>query len=128
MKLFLLEGPGRLQKALLRLRPQIAQAAQKIYDEWDQGSEGTDLELGEGGICDEIAREINGIVAQNIPDVETDDYGWEGDDHAAVVASLGPEKYVVDIPSSIYETGGGYAWKKVPDVKFSADDVVIVPV
>jgi len=30
----------------------------------------------------------------------------------------------VDIPPYTYETGGGYNWKKIPDVTFDASDIV----
>lgn len=31
----------------------------------------------------------------------------------------------MDIPPRVYETGGGYSWKKIPDVVFKSDDIVI---
>lgn len=106
---------------LSRLRPQIAAAAQNIYDAWSQ-DENDDFG---GGICDEIAREISGIIAANIADVELDEYGHEGDDHAAVIATRGNEQYLIDIPPSVYETGGGYNWTKRVGVTFSPDDIYI---
>jgi hypothetical protein len=33
--------------------------------------------------------------------------------------------YSVDISPYAYERGGGYTWKKIPDVKFTPDDVEI---
>jgi hypothetical protein len=33
--------------------------------------------------------------------------------------------YLIDIPYEVYETGGGYTWKKIPDVEFSKSDIVI---
>ena len=44
----------------------------------------------------------------------------EGDDEIKV-EDLVP----VDIPHGLYETGGGYNWKKIPDVKFEANDIII---
>ena len=108
-----------LYEQLNQLKPKMAIAAQLIYDEWD----------GSGfGICDEIADAISDIIASHIADVEIDEYGHEGDDHAAVIASLGNESYVVDIPPSIYEWGGGYNWHKIPDVMFDIDDIVIAQI
>lgn len=109
-------------QALMALRPAMASAAQAIYDEW-QDSE--DDDFGGGGICDAIADEVGSIIAQNIADVDIRDGGWEGDDHAYVIATLGGESVAVDIPSGVYETGGGYSWTKVPDVTFTPDDVAI---
>lgn len=108
-----------LRVALLSLRPEMIISAQKVYDSWDEEEP--------GGICDEIANEIGGIIAQNIANIELDEYGHDGDDHAAVIASLGDEKYVVDISAHLYETGGGYSWDKIPGVLFGIDDVMIIP-
>jgi hypothetical protein len=35
------------------------------------------------------------------------------------------EAYEIDIHPSTYETGGGYDWKKIPDVVFDGDDIFI---
>ena len=105
---------------LNKLRSEFAAAAQAIYDSWEDDDS--------GGICDEIANEISSIIATNIVNVDIEDYGHDGDDHAAVVVSRGEEAYVVDIPASSYEKGGGYSWKKLPDVTFTENDVSIFPV
>lgn len=33
--------------------------------------------------------------------------------------------YQLDIPYSVYETGGGFSWKKIKDVEFNVDDFYI---
>ena len=112
---------------LLAVREQMAAAAQQVYDEWEQDEEGLDEQFGGGGICDEIQSAMSGVIAQNI-ECELDDGGWEGDDHANLIASRGNEKYLVDIPARVYESGGGMNWRKTPDVLISADDVIIVSI
>jgi hypothetical protein len=114
-----------LRQELETLRPQIAAAAQEIYDAWDQ-VDGLDMDLGGGGICDQISAEISGIVANNI-DASIDEYGHDGDDHASVVVSRAGEQYVVDINFRHYESGGGYSWRKIPDVVFTPEMVDILP-
>lgn len=102
--------------------------AQQVYDGWNQDSSGEDEELGEGGICDEIAEAISGVIAEKISDVEMSDGGQPGDDHAWAVASRGMESYGIDIPCGIYERGSGYRWKKIPGVVFVADHIEIFEV
>lgn len=109
-----------LYKQLVALKPNMASVAQKVYDEWVP-----DDEFDTGGICDIIANEISGVIASNISDISIEEYGQEGDDHAALIVSFDDERYVVDIPAYVYETGGGYNWKKIPNVTISANDVVI---
>jgi hypothetical protein len=115
-----LESGEVFYNQLLSLRPLIAQAAQKIYDSWEQ-----DDECDMGGICDEIASEIQSIVAQHAPGVETIDGGHDGDDHAWVIAYNSQQAFGIDIPPHIYETGGGYCWKKIPNVRITANEVEI---
>lgn len=125
-----------LYMALMQLRPQIARAAQGIYDAWEQDENNMDEEYGVGGICDEIAGAVEGIVSSSLPDVEVDDYGFDGDDHASKIVSaidlntMQPtgERYLVDIPYSVYEQGGGYNWKKIPNVVFTSNDVQILKI
>lgn len=112
---------GPLGQQLMVLRPQIAQAAQSVYDQWDQGEDDY------GGICDEIAREVGGIIVSNLQ-ADVEDGGQPGDDHAYVIAYNDTEAYGVDIHPSVYERGGGYVWKKIPDAVFRPEDVDIWPV
>lgn len=114
-----------LRQQLETLRPQIATAAQNIYDQW-QGE--NDEEIGAGGICDEIANEVSNIITSEIDDIKLDDWGHEGDEHAAIIARRGEEAYLIDIPYSLYETGGGYSWKKIEGVKLEPSDVQIVAI
>lgn len=79
-----------------------------------------------GGICDEIALEIGGILSS--AGINTVDGGHDGDDHAFIVAYNDNEAFIVDIPYNLYETGGGYNWKKIHGVQFIEDDVVISPI
>jgi len=114
-----------LYKQLLALRPLMAAAAQNVYNGWTQDKDGADDTLGQGGICDQIAQALQDVISSNLGDVELDEYGHDGDDHAAVVASRGKERYYVDIPYQMYETGSGYRWKKIEDVKFNSNHVLV---
>lgn len=110
------------------LKPAMAKAAQAIYDEWDQeASEDGDLEVGFGGICDEIADAISSVVMSHT-DAEMHQGGHDGDDHAWNIFQVGDEAYGVDIPCFVYETGGGYSWKKIPDVQIRPSDIQIFEV
>lgn len=110
--------------------PDMAAAAQQVYDSWNQDEEGFDEENGTGGICDEIAQAITEVINQKVPiECFTTEGGQPGDDHAYVIAYInnefGKEVYSVDIPPGVYETGGGYSWKKIPGVQIRASDVEI---
>lgn len=117
-----------LQEHLLAIRPGLAKAAQKVYDSWEQDEEGMDPELGPGGICDEIAEKIADLVGTLVPGVSILSGGQDGDDHAWVVAARDGKAYGIDIPCRLYETGGGYSWKKRPGVVFQPEDVQIFKV
>jgi hypothetical protein len=112
-----------LYQRLLSLRPQMAQAAQEIYDQW----QANDPEVGGGGICDEIARSLSDIIVSNLEGVEVTEGGQDGDDHAYIIVYNNSECFGVDIPYQVYERGGGYSWTKIEGVKFSPDHVVIFP-
>ena len=106
------------------LRPLIAKAAQKVYDAWDQSIPDHDDYAG-GGICDDIAEAIVGIL---------DHYGIEaisinsegvGENHTWVVAKVREGVAEVDIPPHVYEDGSGYSWQKKPDIVFKPEHVVM---
>ncbi len=99
------------------LRPQLAMAAQKVYDEWAQDENGYDEMLGEGGICQDIADAMANILTR--ANIECSTVSQQsGEQHVYVVAQLEDGVYIVDINPYYYETGGGYNWKKIHDVEF----------
>lgn len=125
-----------VHKKLLKLRRDFAVAAQNVYDYWEQDEEGWDIThtVGYGGICDHIVDAWYEIMVANFDEdeVEFDKGGQDGDDHAWLLVRVQDnmkngksELYGVDINPYVYETGGGYNWKKRPGVKFSADDVEV---
>jgi len=118
------EGLITLKQELEILRPQMAAAAQAIYNDWSPDDEGLDDIYGGGGPCDEIAEALSGIINSSL-DAHVDDGGHDGDDHAFLIVSRAGERYWVDIPPNIYEQGGGYSWQKIPDVQITPEDIVI---
>ena len=119
---------GSLKNEIEMLRLQLAQAAQSVYDEWDQDEEGIDEVFGSGGICDQVAEKMGDVINDRVGDITTHEGGQEGDDHSwvVVIRSGDPAEGVgVDIPPGVYETGGGYSWSKVPGVMIRPDDVEI---
>lgn len=106
------------------LKSDIAIAAQKVYDDWEQNEEGYCDELGYGGICQDIADAICNVLINN--NIECTPVPEEiGEQHVYTVAKLDDGIYVVDISPYTYETGGGYCWKKIPDVIFDENDIII---
>jgi hypothetical protein len=103
---------------------QMVGVAQKEYDDWVQDEEGHNEELGRGGICHLIADElITVLYNNNIENCQTVCSTFE--QHVYVVGKFAEGVYQIDIPYSIYETGGGYNWKKLPNVVFERGDIVI---
>ena len=117
-----------LKAQLEGLRGLMSQAAQEVYDEWEQDEEGMDASLGAGGICDQISRAISGVIVENLMDVDVTEGGQDGDDHSWIFAYDDSSAYAVDIPPHLYERGGGYLWRKVHDVKFDVNSISIMPV
>ena len=110
-------------KQLVPLLPRLAQAAQQAYDQWDQDEEGEDVELGFGGICQDIAEEMAGVLSGAGIEAITIDSGGVGEQHVWVIAKFREGVAEIDIPPGAYETGGGYHWKKIPDVVFTHKDI-----
>lgn len=118
--------PAHLPKLadLKAMAPDFAEAAQRIYDEWDQDEDGLDVELGAGGICDRIADAIVSRVCHGFGgDVQVASNLLNTEQHVVVVIALQEGVYEVDIPYAIYERGAAFRWTKIPDVRFSGGDV-----
>ena len=112
---------------LIEWLPDLASVAQRVYDEWDQ-NDGFDVELGEGGICQDIAAAMaDRLVSAGFDDVLTVSASV-GENHVFLVALLADGVYQIDISPYHYETGGGFVWRKVPGVKFFPDMVAFMKV
>jgi hypothetical protein len=120
-----LENQSQLLQQLMALRPQMAQAAQQIYNSWTVDDDGLDGDVGEGGICDEITNALGNVVSAL--DVEMLEGGQDGDDHSWLIVHNGREAYGIDIPCQVYERGGGYSWQKIPNVTITPQHVQIFP-
>lgn len=130
------EHNSGLYNFLYSLRSQFAQAAQKVYDNWNQDNEDED-ELNGGGICHLIADEITHVIYDNSKGIGVEATTIQaacGENHIWVATKLSEtneydetetEVFHVDIPYSRYEEGGGYTWRKLPDVIFDEDDIYI---
>lgn len=110
---------------LKSLMPRIIAAAQHEYDTWEQDEDGFNDELGAGGICQDIAEAISNVLSAAHIECRTLDNNGMGDQHVWVVAKFREGLYEIDIPPHVYEDGGGYTWRKIPDVKFDSSDVSI---
>lgn len=129
-----------LRQFLISLNDKFVNAAQKVYDEWEQNEDGMDEILGAGGICQDIAEDMVDIFHTNNKNPKFHAYssGENYDFHVVMYAYLDPEYlqydeegnpenevlFEVDIPYDNYESGGGFTWTKKKDIKF--DDSMIV--
>lgn len=111
---------------LLELKPLLAKAAQAVYNQWQQNETGyCDIQMHSGGICHTIADAHMGVLYDAGFEEVTTFNASIGENHVWVMVATSNGVYEVDIPPHVYETGGGYTWKKIPDVLFEPDDVVI---
>ena len=117
------------------LTSEFVEAAQKIYDDWD---EDPDVYFG-GGICHLIADAFVEIVYKHYPHytastftrddiqhVETIVYNIDSDslnDDDDVDVKTDIETVMIDLSPYIYENGGGFSWTKIPDVEFDNNDI-----
>ena len=100
----------RRSPALEALKPQLAAAAQEVYDEWDENLD----EYGGGGICHLIAEAMVGVLDEHDIDA-TEQHTTIDENHVFVLAQdpNGAGIFYVDIPPSTYEVGSGYSWSKI---------------
>lgn len=123
-----------LYQKIVNIRSQLAQAAQNVYSEWTQDEDGMDPMLGTGGICQDIAEAMADVIQASAQCYAFSVDAMMGDQHVFVLACTETpdidgqyEGYFVDIYPHHYETGGGFSWKKIPDVIFTPDMVTIYP-
>ncbi len=106
------------------VKDEMVKVAQEQYDGWQQDEHGENIELGRGGICHLIADDLIGVLYKHkIDNVQSVCSSHE--QHVYIVGQFKEGIYEIDIPYDIYETGGGFTWKKRPDVTFSREDIVI---
>lgn len=108
---------------ILARRRDLALAAQRVYDAWAQDEHGVDEDLGTGGICQDVAAAMAGVLDEAGIDVWTQCANHE--QHVYCVAACAEGVVEIDIPYGIYETGAGYVWRKKPGVRFDEEDVVV---
>jgi len=100
--------------------PKLLKAAQKEYDEWDQSDETYgDPEVGHGGICHLI---VDAMIDE-LTDFDATSLSLDSEVHVVGIVKLEEGIFELDIPYSIYEKGGGYTWKKIPNVVFEHNDI-----
>ena len=103
------------------MRAQLAAAAQRVYDDWQVDAEGLDWQVGSGGICHLIADVMQDVLSKYGVWSQSQSCSYEV--HVNVLAQFREGIYVIDINPYDYETGGGYSWKKRPDIEFTPDFV-----
>jgi len=99
--------------------PKIAAIAQEEYDAWDEAD--VDTYAG-GGICHFIAEAVQSALYRDGIECITQSSNHE--QHVFVVALVKEGIYMVDVPWSVYERGGGFTWYKLPNVHIRPSDVV----
>jgi hypothetical protein len=115
------------------LTSEFVEAAQKIYDDWD---EHPDVYFG-GGICHLIADAFVEIVYKHYPHYTASTFTRDDIQHVETIVfnidsdSLNDdvdvetdiETVMIDLSPYIYENGGGFSWTKIPDVEFDNNDI-----
>lgn len=118
---YLIDKKAFTQNDIVRLKPQMAQAAQKAYDYWDEDYAEM---LGGGGICQDIAENMAEVLNNHGIEAGTVSASV-GDQHVFTVVQVEEGIFTIDINPHLYERGGGYNWEKIPGVKFSPNDIYI---
>lgn len=118
------ESKDYSEKLLNQLKKKIVPKIQEVYNNWKQDDDGLDDILGSGGICQDIAGAICDVLSDN--EIECTTVSQEiGEQHVYTIAKMDNGVYEIDVSPYTYETGGGYNWKKIPDVIFDESDIII---
>lgn len=112
---------------VIGLSAELATAAQSVYDDWFQDDEGIDEVYGGGGICHDIADRMVSVLSDRGVDAISVQAGV-GENHVFAVAALSDGVWSVDISPYVYETGGGYVWRKRQGVVFGPEHLDIVKI
>jgi len=95
-------------------------AVQAEYDAWDENED----EYFGGGICHLLADKI--IDELSNQGIESSSVSQQcGEVHVFVLARLSEGVVSIDINPYRYETGAGYNWQKIQDVKFDTGDIAM---
>lgn len=110
--------------ALLPIRVAVAEAAQRVYNDWQQDETGHDDVLGFGGICDQIASEMSNVLGKTgLRCLWARD---ELEEHARIVVACRDGIFTLDIPADVYEFRLAiFDWRKKPNIDICADDVLV---
>lgn len=111
--------PSRIVR---QLAPRLAASAQAVYDRWDQSDPDLD-DLNGGGICHLIAEKMAEILGE--ADVPVSTVSSNHEQHVYCIGQFQDGVYEIDIHHSVYETGGGFTWTKLPEVTFDPSDVTL---
>lgn len=111
-------GPLPTLADAMALTPELAAAAQKVYDDWDEDNID---EYAGGGICHFIAEEMVSIFDNH--DIEAASVSSSHEQHVYAVIKVEEGVYTVDISYGLYERGAGFSWTKIPNVVFAPDFV-----
>ena len=115
-----------LAERIRQLTPKFAEEAQKVLDDWVQDEEGYSEEYGSGGVCHIITEEsFQSVLADAGIDSTSISSDHEVHVYAVAFDTDTKEAVLVDIRPWCYETGGGYTWRKIPEVVLEPGDVLI---
>ena len=117
---------SNMENKLKSLIPDFIKTAQTVYNDWEQSEDGESEEYGTGGICDVIADEMCNVVYEKTDYNCFSNYN-EIDCHSSIYVYDSDNKLLfnVDIPPYVYETGTGYNWKKLKNIQFQKEDVIL---
>ena len=111
-----------LKDKVKSLLPKLAKKAQEEYDAWDE--ENVDEYAG-GGICHIIADELSDVLSQNDIDAASITHPFKQHVYNIAFDTETKTAITIDLPEYTYETGGGFSWKKTPDVEITPQDFII---
>lgn len=111
--------------SIQRWMEDACEAAQSVYDDWQQDAEGVDEMYAEGGICDDVAASLaNALTSAGF---EAMTFHYEQDNHTVAIAKMSGKTVEVDIPLSFYERGSWYKYAKVTGYIFRPEHIIITP-